>query len=55
MFKELVKRSGMSLVEFGIYFNIPYRTLQHWEYGTRKCPDYVIELIRYKLEKEFPT
>ena len=25
--------------------NIPYRTLQNWLTGTRKCPDYVVLLL----------
>ena len=25
--------------------NIPYRTLQNWITGTRKCPDYVVLLL----------
>lgn len=51
-FKELRKASGMNLTEFAKFFNIPYRTVQNWDAGTRKCPDYVIELMAYKLEKE---
>lgn len=51
-FKELLERSGMKMTEFGVYFNIPYRTLQHWKAGTRECPAYLIELMLYKLENE---
>ena len=50
--KELQEKSGMNLTEFGKFFNIPYRTLQHWIHGERKCPDYLLELMAYKLEKE---
>lgn len=50
--KELQEKSGMNLTEFSKFFNIPYRTLQHWVHGERKCPDYIIELMAYKLEKE---
>ena len=48
-FKELREKSGMSCAEFGRFFNIPYRTIQNWEYGERKCPEYVIDLMAYKL------
>lgn len=48
-FKELKERSGMSVAEFSKYFNIPYRTVQNWEYGSSKCPDYLIDLMAYKL------
>lgn len=50
--KELREKSGMNLTEFSKYFNIPYRTVQNWELGSRKCPDYLIELMAYKLETE---
>ena len=40
------------LNEFAEYFKIPYRTVQNWEYGQRKCPDYLLDLMQYKLEKE---
>ena len=51
-FTEILKNSGMNQTEFSKYFNIPYRTLTGWKSGERNCPEYVLELIRYKLEKE---
>lgn len=51
-FKELRKASGMSRVQFGEYFGIPYRTVQNWEIGLRSCPDYLLALMEYKLRKE---
>lgn len=51
-FKELRENSGMTRPEFAEYFEIPYRTVQNWEIGERKCPDYVLKLIEYKLNKE---
>lgn len=50
--KELRIKSGMERKAFAEYFNIPYRTLQDWELENRKCPDYVIALIQYKLINE---
>jgi DNA-binding transcriptional regulator YiaG len=55
--KELRQRSGMSRPKFAEYFDIPYRTVQSWElYGEsvegRKCPEYLVSLMAYKLEKE---
>ena len=49
---ELRERSGMSRQAFAKYFNIPYRTLQKWELGERECTPYLLDLMRYKLEKE---
>lgn len=51
-FKELRQASGMNLTEFSMYFEIPYRTIQNWEYGQRECPDYVLKLMEYKLDQE---
>lgn len=51
-FKELRQASGMSMARFGEYFGIPRRTIEDWEAGKRECKDYLIELMRYKLEKE---
>jgi len=48
-FKELREKSGLSVAEFSRQLNIPYRTVQNWEYGQTKCPDYVIDLMAYKL------
>ena len=50
--KELRLSTGMTQTEFGEYLNIPMRTIQNWEGGQRNCPEYVIELINYKLIKE---
>lgn len=44
----------MTQVEFSQYLKIPYRTYQNWEVGIRKCPDYVIDMIVYKLENKLP-
>ncbi len=50
--KELREMYGMTRQEFARYFGIPYRTVQSWELGDRKCPDYLVRLIRHKLERE---
>lgn len=49
---ELIKGSGMNLKAFSEYFNIPYRTVQDWNAGRRTPPEYLLELINYKLENE---
>lgn len=50
--KTLRESYNLSRKEFCEYFGIPYRTLQSWELGDRECPDYVIELIKYRLQNE---
>ncbi|MBE5839070.1 helix-turn-helix domain-containing protein [Butyrivibrio sp.] len=49
---ELRNSTGMSRKEFCAYFEIPYRTLQDWELGNRKMPDYLLRLMAYKIEME---
>lgn len=44
--------AGMKQGEFAKYFDIPLRTLQNWEAGVRQPPEYLVSLMRYKLEKE---
>ncbi|MBR1744239.1 MAG: helix-turn-helix domain-containing protein [Lachnospiraceae bacterium] len=46
------KKSGMSQSEFAGYFQMPKKTLQHWELSERKVPDYLLRLMLYKLEME---
>lgn len=50
--KDLRTASGMSQTAFAAYFNIPLDSVQNWEQGRRKCPEYVVELIAYKLKAE---
>ena len=50
--KELRTKSGMTQKAFAEYFDIPHRTIQNWEGGQRQCPDYLLNLMQYKLEKE---
>jgi len=50
--RELRLRTGLSQQKFADYFKIPLRTLQNWEYGEREAPEYLLELIEYKLIKE---
>lgn len=51
-FKSLLSRSSMNMKQFSEYFGIPYRTVQDWKRGVSKCPEYLLNLIQYKLEKE---
>ena len=51
--KELREQMGMNRVEFCEYFGIPYRTVQDWEADKRDLPDYVLNLMKYKVHIEF--
>lgn len=49
---QIKEGSGMNWKEFSAYFQIPYRTVQDWERGNRKMPEYVLRLMEYKLRME---
>ena len=51
-FKELRQLTGMTQKAFGEYFEIPKRTIEEWDRGGRKCPEYLLKLMEYKLTKE---
>jgi len=45
----------MTQAEFAMYFNVPKRTYQDWEYGKSKVPEYLLRLMLYKLKMEGKT
>jgi len=49
---ELRYRTGMNRREFAEYFEIPYRTMQEWELGNRKMPEYLLRLMAYRVRIE---
>lgn len=50
--KEIRQSTGLSQAKFGEALNIPTRTLQDWEQGKRQCPEYVAELIAYRVAND---
>lgn len=50
--KNIRLRANMTQKEFAEYFGISQRTIENWDSGRRTPPDYVVELIKYKAEKE---
>ena len=49
---ELRKKSGMTQKEFSEYFGMSKRAVEEWDRGGRKCPEYLLELMKYKLINE---
>jgi putative transcriptional regulator len=49
---ELRQKTGLSQSKFANRFHLNVRTVQQWEQGTRKAPDYVIWLIARVIELE---
>lgn len=50
--KAIRKDIGLNRREFSEYMGIPLRTLEEWEAGRRKMPDYVLRLIAYQVKME---
>lgn len=50
--KEIRNSTGLSQSKFCAELNIPLHTLQNWERGGRKCPEYVVELIAYRVQHD---
>lgn len=38
--------------EFSLRYNIPFRTIQNWESGVRKPPEYVIALLEKQIKED---
>ncbi|MBQ0000359.1 MAG: helix-turn-helix domain-containing protein [Clostridiales bacterium] len=52
MIKYLRLLTGMKREDFANYLHIPLNTVRDWEQGKRKMPEYVYELIEYKVSRE---
>lgn len=54
--KEIRSLTGLSQQKFGDMYGIPLRTIQHWEGGDRKPPEYINILlekaVKYDLERQ---
>lgn len=51
--KELRQITGLSAQKFGDKYHIPLRSIHNWEYGVTKCPDYVLELLEFKVKYDY--
>lgn len=48
---KLIRAStGLTQKAFAEWLHIPLRTIEDWEAGRRQPPEYVIELIQFKVE-----
>ncbi|MBS4979384.1 MAG: helix-turn-helix domain-containing protein, partial [Clostridiales bacterium] len=50
--KEIRDMLNVNRTEFSRYMGIPLRTLEEWEAGRRKMPDYVLRLIAYYVKTQ---
>lgn len=50
--RRIRKQTGMTRKDFSIHIGIPLRTLEDWEAGRRRPPEYIPRLIEYQLKYE---
>ena len=50
--RKLREQTGMSRKNFSIHIGIPLRTIEDWEAGRRRPPEYIPRLIEYQLKYE---
>lgn len=53
--RELRDTTGFSQSKFAALFHIPVSTLQDWEHGRRKPPEYVVFMINELLKNGFES
>ncbi len=50
--RALRTETGLSRKQFAEHFQIPLRTVEEWEAGRRKPPEYIPRLIKYQIMYE---
>ena len=50
--KKIREQTGLSRTDFSIHIGIPLRTIEDWEAGRRRPPEYIPRLIEYQLKYE---
>lgn len=48
--KEIRDKTGLTQTEFGDLLGIPMRSIQNWEKGWRTPPQYIVDLIEFKVK-----
>ncbi len=50
--REMRTRLGDTQSEFAARYNIPFRTVQNWETGLRKPPEYIMTLLESRISED---
>ena len=50
--RRLREQTGMTRKDFSMHIGIPLRTIEDWEAGRRRPPEYISRLIEYQLKYE---
>lgn len=50
--RDMRTQLGVTQSEFAQRYNIPFRTIQNWETGLRKPPEYMISLLENRIKED---
>lgn len=50
--REMRTRLGDTQGEFAARYNIPFRTVQNWETGVRRPPEYILSLLESRIRED---
>lgn len=50
--REMRMELGDTQSEFAARYHIPFRTIQNWESGTRKPPEYIVSLLEIQVKED---
>lgn len=50
--REMRTALGVTQSEFATRYNIPFRTVQNWETGLRKPPEYIMNLLESRISED---
>jgi len=50
--REMRRKLGDTQSEFAARYNIPFRTVQNWETGLRKPPEYIMTLLEDRVRED---
>ena len=50
--RKIREQTGLSRKDFSMRIGIPLRTIEDWEAGRRRPPEYIPRLIAYQLKYE---
>lgn len=50
--REMRQKLGCTQIDFSKRYHIPFRTIQNWELGNRKPPEYIIDLLERQIDED---
>lgn len=50
--REMRAELGVTQSEFAVRYHIPFRTIQNWETGVRKPPEYIVSLLERQVKED---